>query len=81
MCHQNKSMYSTFKLENVLNIDEVLNYKRRYHVEEQIARFKQQVVVRTDRVQLLSPVARQRLIDLAESPVNDIQFSRYTEQV
>jgi len=64
-----------------MNIDEVLNYKTRYQVADQVRKFKERIVVRTDRVQLLSPDARRRLRELANSPVNDIQFNRYTDQV
>lgn len=80
-CHQNKSIYETLKLVNVFNIDEVLNYSERNQLQNQVDQFKRKINVRTDKLELLSPDAKDKLRNLANSPLNDIQFDKYTELV
>lgn len=80
-CHQNRSIYETLKLVNIVDIDEVLEYKKRYQVDEQVNRLKNKINVRTDKLELLTTDAKEKLRNLANSPLNDIQFEKYTELV
>lgn len=64
-----------------MNIDDVLNSIQKNQLDTQIEEFKSRINVRTDRLELLTPDAKDKLRSLANSPLNDIQFDRYTELV
>lgn len=80
-CHKNQSVYVTLKLNNLYDIDELKKEFERSNFEDQIRNFKSRFNVRTNDVVLLDPEAKVKLINLAKSPLNDIQFDKYAELV
>ncbi|KAL0278786.1 UNVERIFIED_CONTAM: hypothetical protein PYX00_000496 [Menopon gallinae] len=78
-CHRNESIYKTLKLDIFYDIDKLQEELDKNNFEDQIKRLRNRFNVRTDDVVLLDPEAKVKLINLARSPLNDIQFDKYAE--
>lgn len=79
--HKNETIYNAFKLKNVVDIDQVKDYIKDFEIQQKISQFKNKIKVRTDKLELLTPDAKAKLKDLAESPLNDINFDKYAQLV
>lgn len=83
--HKNETIYKALKLKNLVDIDSVtksimdlLNDLKNLPRPNQ---FTNNIKLRTDQLELLTPDARAKLRELADSPLNDINFDKYTQLV
>ncbi|KAK6623813.1 hypothetical protein RUM44_010669 [Polyplax serrata] len=81
--HKNETIYKALKLKNLVDIDSVtksimdlLNDLKNLPRPNQ---FTNNIKLRTDQLELLTPDARAKLRELADSPLNDINFDKYTQ--
>lgn len=76
-CHRNESIYSVLNLENVINITQLSNYPRQYGITQRINELTTRIKLDRE-VDILTPSAKAQLLRLANSPLNEFNFSVYT---
>uniref|UniRef100_A0A1B6EEW6 Prominin-like protein n=1 Tax=Clastoptera arizonana TaxID=38151 RepID=A0A1B6EEW6_9HEMI len=76
-CHHNQSIYSVLQLQNVVDVERFLNFPSKYGITKQIQELTSRIKLE-HRVDILTPSARDQLIRLANSPLNNFNISIYT---
>lgn len=76
-CHRNESIYNVLHLENVININQLSDYPKQYGITQRIEELTTKIKLDRE-VDILTPSAKAQLIRLANSPLNEFNFSVYT---
>ncbi|KAF4522990.1 hypothetical protein B566_EDAN009582 [Ephemera danica] len=79
-CHQNQSMYEVLGLEAVINVSQVSKFRNDIVDQLNETELEQQIRLKSD-VVMLTDGARQHLLNLANSPLSDIDFTAYNDLV
>lgn len=77
-CHNNESVYVVLNLESEVNIDAVTNYRQRFRVKDKIKELTDRISI-SPGVTILTPQAKQQLMQLADSRISDINFTSYSD--
>ncbi|XP_037074037.1 prominin-1-like [Pollicipes pollicipes] len=75
-CHRNQSIYKVLNLEPVFDISQISTYKRNLGLDDQLDRLRDEIRVDTD-IEILTPRARQQLIDLAETDLAQVNYTAF----
>lgn len=76
-CHRNATIYKVLRLEQQVNISQVKDYPSRYGILQKIEELTSDI--RLDQhVDILTPNAKRQLQKLADSPLNNIDLTVYT---
>ena len=79
-CHRNESIYNVLHLETVIDIIKLSNYPKQYGITQRIDELTTKIKLDRE-VDILTPSAKAQLIRLANSPLNEFNFSIYTSVV
>ena len=78
-CHANMTMFKILDLEKVYNLDQITNWRESYGIGEYIENMKNKVKLDDlQSIRLLSTETERYLMDLAESKISDMDFSKFT---
>ncbi|GJQ86906.1 hypothetical protein Trydic_g11778 [Trypoxylus dichotomus] len=76
-CHQNKSAYRVFRLQNKIDLDKVNNYLEEFDIQNALNDLQDNIDIPVD-VEILSTDAKAKLQELADSNISNINFDRFT---
>lgn len=78
-CHQNKTFYEVFQLENYYNISEIRTYFQKYKVESLIQDLIKNIQI--NKVTLLTPDAIEQINQLEKSKLNNFDLDKFVDNV
>ncbi len=79
-CHRNMTLYTMLEVQDIYDVSELRNWRRRYGIGDFIENLKRKIRLDDLRgIQILSPEAERELVELAESEISDLNFSQYTQ--
>ncbi|KAK9710591.1 Prominin [Popillia japonica] len=76
-CHRNRSAYHVFRLQNKIELDNVRNYIEEFDIQSALDELQENIKVPVG-VEILSPEAKAKLTELADSNISNINFDRFT---
>lgn len=80
-CHQNQSIYNVLNLRNVFDINQVDDYLEKYSIEDKLSELTATIDVNFDHFQILNSTAIEKLTNLGNSNIDDIEFYHFTNVV
>lgn len=80
-CHKNESIYNVFKLNSIFDLNKVNDYLTEYSIEEKLNELADTIEVGFSGITILTEGSKERLIELGESGIGEIEFGRFTNVV
>ena len=79
-CHANMTMFKMLGLEQVYNLDQITNWRESYGISDYIENMKNKVKLdELSNIRLLSSETERYLMELAESKISDMDFTKFTQ--
>ncbi|KAI4455960.1 prominin prom protein [Holotrichia oblita] len=76
-CHRNRSAYHVFRLQNKIELDKVHDYLNEFDIQGALDDLQENIKIPID-VKILSTDAKDKLTELADSNISNINFDRFT---
>lgn len=80
-CHQNQSIYNVLHLKNVFDISKVDDYLEEFNIKEQLDQLSNSIDVNFHEFEILDDVAIQKLEELGDTKLDEINFGQFTNVV
>lgn len=79
-CHENKSIYNVLQMDNLIDINQVLNYEETYGIESKLNELLNKIEL-TDGIELLTDEARLEITSLSESKLNEFSVDKFDDNL
>lgn len=79
-CHQNKSIFEVFRIDNRINISQIEDFPKRYGIDSKLSELADNVVINSQ-VKILSDDARREIRALAKSRLSDFAAYKYVDNL
>lgn len=79
-CHRNRSAYHVFRLQNKIELDKVRDYLDEFDIQSALDELQENIEMPIN-VEILTPEAKDKLTELADSHISNINFDRFTAVV
>lgn len=80
-CHKNHSIYNVFNLTSVFDINKVDDYLEEYSIQDKLNELAGTIDVNLSGIKILDQEAKDRLMELGASGIDNIEFYRFTNVV